>query len=184
MINLKVDASQFVRMGNVFAAIGKRAPLAMIRAVNHTGAKALTGMRRAMVPQTGLQMKTIRKALKGTKAFNGGAYVIRSAGGNVRLQFFKARETRKGVSAVPWNNRRVYAKTFMKGGQFPKRAGLVAGGAVVHRVGAGRYPLKSDKSGLFIPEEMVSGNTEATFYRIAEAELPGRIAHEIYRILG
>jgi hypothetical protein len=171
----------------------------MIRAVNHTGDKARTQMRRVLVTQTGLTMKTIRKAVTSKKAFNGSNYEIKSKGGDVRLMFFGARETRKGVSAAPWNKRQVYAGTFMKGGQFatakqhagwhppltkPGRKDLKMGGAVLRRAGKGRLPLRGVKSGLFIPTEMVTGSSEAAFYSTVESQLPDRLAHELYRVLG
>ena len=43
-------------------------------------------------------------------------------------KYFKARDTRKGVSASPWNHRRIFAGMFTKGGRFPKRMGLRLGG--------------------------------------------------------
>ena len=182
-VSIKVDASSLARVSNLLHSAGKNAPLAMIRAVNHTGDKARTQMRRVLVTQT-VKMKTIRKAVTSKRAFNGGAYEIKSRGGNVRLMFFGARETKKGVNAAPWNKRQVCPGTFMKGGLFPIRKGMVAGGAVVRRVGKGRLPVRTVKSGLFIPTEMVTGSSEAVFYSTVESELPDRLAHELYRVLG
>jgi hypothetical protein len=183
-VSIMIDASSLKRVSNLLHSAGKNAPLAMIRAVNHTGDKARTQMRRVLVTQTGLKMKTIRKAVTSKRAFNGGAYEIKSRGGNVRLMFFGARETHKGASAAPWNKRQVYPGTFMKGGLFPNRKGMVAGGTVVRRVGKKRYPLHGVKSGLFIPTEMVTGSSEAAFYSTVESALPDRLAHELYRVLG
>jgi len=184
MTSIQVDASQFARMSNMFAAAGNKAQLALVRAVNHTGNKAVTAMRRVLVDQTGLPMKTLRKALKARRAFNGGAFVIKARGGDVRLKFFRARETRKGVSAAPWNSRQVYPHTFIKGGKFPDRVALDMGGHVFKRAGRSRLPLQSQKSGLFIPTEMVTGQSEAAFYQVVERDLPARLAHELYRVLG
>lgn len=181
MINLHVDASGIERVANLMKAAGKGSGLALIRAVNHTGDKARTQVRIALVPQTGLKRRTIDKAVKSKRAFNGGAYEIISRGGNVRVMFFSPRETRKGVSAAPWNARRVYPGSFMKGGRFPNRKALGIG--VVQRVGKSRTPLQTVKSGLFIPEEMVKGQSAAVFFATVEQHLPERLAHELYRIL-
>ena len=51
------------------------------------------------------------------------------------------------------------------------------------RTGAGRA-TKGVKSGLFLPTEMVSGSSEAAFYSTVESDLPARLAHELFRILG
>ncbi|HWL06738.1 MAG TPA: phage tail protein [Xanthobacteraceae bacterium] len=182
-VSIQVDTSGIDRMGNLMRAAGKQAPLAMVRAINHTGDKARTQMRRVLVKQTGLKATTINRAVKSKRAFGSGAYEIKSRGGNVRLMFFGARETRRGVSAAPWNQRKVYAGTFTKGGLFPNRVALNTGGAVLKRRGKGRFPLQTVKSGLFIPEEMVTGDSEAAFYETVQRELPARLAHELYRVL-
>lgn len=185
MIDLRVDLSGFEQAAAQLRAAGKRSPDAARRAINHTGDKALTAMGRVLVDQTGLSRKTTKKALKATRASQkgGGSYTIKSKGGNIRLKFFKARETKAGVSAAPWNKRALYAKTFMKGGRFPNRVPLKLNGAVVIRAGRARYPLKTIKSGLFIAEEMVTGQSAQTFYSVVARDLPNRIAHEIARIL-
>lgn len=185
MIDLNFDLSDTAKIGNALKAAGSKMDLVRVRAVNHTGAKARTAMIRALVPQTGMKRKTMAKALRQKRAFNGGDYVINAKGGNVRLMFFKPRETRKGVTAAPWNKRRLYGSTFMKGGRFPKRVGLNIGGAVIQRAGKARYPLAAaPRSGLYIPTEMVQGNSEAAFYAVVQRDLPGRLAHELYRVLG
>ncbi len=184
MIELHLDAAQWKQLGDRVSKAGANAPKALMRAINHTGKKAKTQMVRTLANQTGLPIKTTRKALKDKSAGVGGAFTITSKGGNVRLKFFKAKETRAGVSAAPWNKRKTYAGTFMKGGRFPKRKDIGLGGAVVKRAGAGRYPLRTQKSGLFIPKEMVSGATEQAFYSTAQRELPPRLAHELGFIIG
>jgi hypothetical protein len=184
MVSITYDLSQLKNIGNALSAAGSQMPLVLNRAVNHTGSKALTQMRRVLVDQTGLKRKTLLRAVKGTKAFGPRPYVIRSKGGDIRLQFFGARETRKGVSAAPWNERRIYPSTFTKGGRFPNRVGLNLGGVVMKRVGKHRKPLQTIRSGLFIAEEMVKGQSEAAFYATIDRDLPDRIAHELYRVLG
>lgn len=195
---LKFDVGEIDRkLGNALKAAGSKVPLIIVRALNHTGPIARTAMIRSMVKQTGMTRRVMAKALRQKLAFNGGNYEIKSRGGDVRLMFFKPRETRRGTSAAPWNKRRLYAGAFLKGGSFGKRNAkgqggktssgrvpLKMGGAVLQRVGKSRLPLKGLKSGLYIPEEMTKGNTEAVFYATVNARLPDRLAHELYRILG
>jgi hypothetical protein len=183
MIDLHFNISGFKSAGEKFANAAKDAPDATRRAINHTGDKARTAMRVALVIQTGLQRKTMNKAVVSTRASSksGGNYTIRSKGGNVRLQFFHARETRAGVSAAPWNQRQVFASTFIKGGRFPNRVALNLGGAVLIRSGKARFPLKTVKSGLFIPDEMVKGQSAQAFFTTVERDLPDRLAHELLR---
>jgi hypothetical protein len=185
MIEIKIDATQWKNLEARVAKAGSNAPKALMRAINHTGKKATTQMVRALADQTGLKIKTTRKALKTKTASGpGGAFTISSKGGNIRLKFFKAKETRKGVSASPWNKRRTYAGVFMRGGRFPKRVDLGLGGATVKRAGSARYPLKTVKSGLWLPTEMVRDKTANAFYSTAARELPPRLIHELGFVIG
>lgn len=183
-MEINYDLKPLLRVSNALHAAGKQIPLILNRAINHTGDKARTQMRNVLVGQTGLKRKTIVKAVKSTKAFGPGAYTIVSRGGNIRLQFFGAKETRAGVTAAPWNRRQVYAHTFTKGGLFPNRKTLKMGGAVLLRVGGNRRPIATVKSGLFIADEMISGASKDAFYGTIDRDLPARIEHELYRILG
>lgn len=185
-----LDASALERLGNQIGAAGKGAPLALARAINHTGAKARTQMIRALVPQTGLKRRVIVKALRESKASPGAlTYAIRSHGGNVRLKYFGARETRQGVSAAPWGHRSVYAHTFMKAGWWPTRVTKNNwNGQVFERAGSktasGMARFEVVRSGLFIPDEMVQGASAAAFNATAASDLPARLEHELGRILG
>lgn len=187
---VSLDASAIARLGNQIGAAGKNAPLALARAINHTGAKARTQMVRALVPQTGLKRKTIIKALRENKASAGSlTYAIKSHGGNIRLKHFGARETRQGVSAAPWGRRAVYAHTFMKAGWWPNRVVKSNwNGQVLERVGSktstGNDRFQVVRSGLFIPDEMVQGASAAAFNSTAAADLPARLGHELERMLG
>lgn len=185
-----LDAASIHRLGNQIAAAGARAPMALARAINHTGNKAKTQMVRALTAQTGLKRKVIARALVVSPASAGAlTYTIRSRGGNVALKYFGARETAKGVSAAPWNARSVYAHTFMKAGWWPHRVAKGNwNGQVFERAGSstnsGIDRFVKVKSGLYIPEEMVKGATAAAFSRTAETDLPDRLAHELARVLG
>ncbi|HYD07803.1 MAG TPA: phage tail protein [Reyranella sp.] len=186
-LQITADLSQFARLGNMLGAAGGKAPLALARAVNHTGAKAKTAMTRALPQQTGLKPRTIRKALHSRQMWPGrsGRYAISSSGGDVRLKFFGARETAKGVSAAPWRKRRLYRGAFIKGGLPEHRVPLNMGRHVFRRVGgAKRLPIEPVRSGLYIPREMVSGESQAAFYGVVSRDLPNRLGHELGRLLG
>jgi hypothetical protein len=185
-LEVRVDLAGLSRLGNLLAAAGDRVPLALARAVNHTGAKARTAMIGALVPQTGLKYRTLRRALKQRQMWPGrsGAYVIRASGGNIRLKYFAARETLRGVSAAPWGRRQVYPGTFIKGGRFPGRIDLGMGGQVFRRAGgAGRTPIEIVRSGLYIGEEMGRGLSRAAFFAVVDRDLAARIGHELGRLL-
>lgn len=190
MIEFRIDGSDIARLGNLLAAAGDKAPLGIMRALRHTGDKARTKMRRATAKQlgpirssTGGPYAISSKAIKGQ--VRGMSYVIESKGGNIRLRFYRPKETRSGVSHGSPKRGSPIAGAFMHGGRFPNRHGGPGGGqGVYRRTGTGRYPLKSERSDMFIPDEMISGGSAAEFFATAERELPDRLAHELLRILG
>jgi hypothetical protein len=186
LLRITVDPSGFARMGNLLAAAGHNAPLALARAVNHTGAKARTAMARVLVKQTGLQYRTTQKALKQRQMWPGrsGAFVIYAAGGYIRPKFFRAREAGSGVVAFPRNRQTFYPNAFIKGGWHGPRKDLNMGGHVFRRVGKASLPIVSVKTDVLIPEEMVLGDSEKAFFAVVERDLPDRLAHELARLLG
>ena len=158
---------------------------AMRLGLNHTKGVVRTQVVRTLTTQTGLKRKVIDRAVRDVPASGANlSIVLRTHGGNVALKYFGARETRAGVSAAPWGRRQVFAHTFIKGGRFPGRVALNMGGQVFERDGSRRLPIKRIKSGLFIPEEMVTGATKAAWLLVVEQRLMPRIERELGRILG
>lgn len=190
------DVSGMKRLDNAMGMLSShQKTVALQRAVNHTGGKARTQVVRALTAQTGLKRKVIVKAIRVKKAYLGSAngasdggsleYVMSARGGDISLKFFAARETRRGVTAAPFGQRKLFAKTFIKGGRFPNRVtakGLH--GHVYLRTGKGRGPLELQDSGVVIPAEMIKGASAEAFTKTVEAELPKRAMHEINRLSG
>ena len=185
MISVSASTAEIARLGDRLLKAGKGARPAYSMAINRAAASARAGMVRSLAKQTGLKVRTVTKALrrKNSTAATLSAE-IRSAGGDIALKYFSPKETPAGVSAAPFGKRSVFAGTFMKGGRFPKRVSLNMGGHVFKRTGKGRGPIKLVKSGVIIPEQMIEGETRATFYRLVESELPKRLLHELGRRLG
>lgn len=185
-VDLSIDVSNILAAGRIFERAGKEAPKAISRAINHTGDKAKTQVTRALVAQTGLKRPVIVRAVKPTRASLGSlSYVLKSRGGDVRLQFFSPREKGGGTEARPWNKPRIYAGAFTRQG-FVKRVPFTKPGMAGHvfkRKGKGRLPIAQAKSGLFIAEEMIKGASEAAFQQSVAADLPGRLDHELSLIL-
>jgi hypothetical protein len=184
-LQIRIDAVDVSRLANAIAAAGNKAPVAIARALNHTGAKARTAMIRSLTAQTGLKRKSIVKALKVRKAAQKGdlSYTIWSRGGDISLKYFDPKEVRKGVSAKPFGKRTYTPMAFLKGGRKPNRVPLNMGGHVYRRTSAARTPIEIVDSGVVIPEEMVSGATEAAFYEVAQRDLADRLSHELGELL-
>jgi len=183
-----VDVSELNQFGNMLGALGKNAPKVITRALNRTGDMGKTHVVRALAKQTGLPQKTIRKAVKVKRAsWQDLEYSLTSSGGDVALKFFKKRETPDGVVAHLGTARGkvLFDRTFFRGGAFPRRVNLSAfGGHVLDRVSEYRFDLKVVKSGVFIPIEMVEGETADAFEAVVADVLPRRLDHEISRSLG
>jgi hypothetical protein len=178
------------RYANQLGALGQGgAHKALSRAMAHTGAKAKTAVGRALVQQTGLKSGTIRRAVRSIKGDAGSlSFTLKTEGGNIRLKHFGARETAKGVSAAPWNARKVHPGTFMRAGWWPKRVGKPGwNGQVFERVGGktknGKQKFQVVRSGVYIPEEMVKGASLSAWNDVINNHLVPRVGHEISRML-
>jgi len=192
------DVAGMLRVENAMKRLdGPEKMLVLQRAVNHTGDKARTQVARVLSKQTGLPYGVIRKALKTDRAYGsrqefvGGpvsvstdaslSYTIRASGGDISLKYFKARETRAGVTASPFGVRRLYNQAFMKGGRFPNRVTAKGLNGHVYLPLGNKWsgPVELQDSGVIIPAEMISGASAKAFTETVSTELPKRTIHEI-----
>lgn len=150
---------------------GSRARSALRRAVNHTGDKTFTVVRRVLAKEMGLtQADLVKRGLTRQKASEATlSYAIVGRGGFIPLKDFKARQGRRGVSAAPWGVRRMFKSTFIV---------RSAGGNVFKRVGKKRLPIEK-LWGPAIPREMVREVTASAFQTTVAANLPARVEHEV-----
>lgn len=176
--NLRVYQRKLDRLASSF-------PLAMPRIINQVGDKAKTQVTRSLTKQTGLKRATIVKAIGSPKRAHAGdlTYEMTTSGGNISLKYLEPRETRKGTSAKPWNSRRLYAGAFMKGGAFPNRKEVGKfDGHVYRRLNSSGTKITQVKSDMYIPTEMVKGETAAAFNKTAPL-LKERVDKAIAKLL-
>lgn len=178
------------KFSNQLGALGNDAPKAMQRAVAHTGDKARTQVVRALTSQTGLPRAVIVRAVRVTRPdYRDFSYVMIAKGGNVRLKYFRPRETRKGVTAAVQGGRKLFPATFMRAGWvWGRRIDKPAWNGQVFRRAGGFTSTGMDKfevvrSGVYIPLEMVGGATERAWREVADRDLEARLRHEIGRLL-
>lgn len=171
-IHARFSGDGIERLLAAASALSNRVPDAARRALNHTGSKAYTAVRRALSQQ----IKAPQRALVDygklrTRRANFGAlqFQIVSSGGPIPLKHFRPSQTSKGVSAAPWGNRKVYRTSFLHKGRM--------GGHVFWRTGKDRYPIQRI-AGPNVPKELVKDQSAAAFHATAAA-LPVRLAHEI-----
>lgn len=189
-IKLTLEGKALARHTNALASLGEGgARKAMVRALNHTGAKAFTPVKRALARQTGIPYGMITAGVKQTKAYAGSAsgngakleHVITGSGKPLSLKYFRARQLRKGVVAAPWNQRRVFAGAFNTGGSFKTGRKIVMGGHVFVRTSRSRLPLEK-LYGPGIAPELVRDQV-AKAHAAVFGDLAPRLAHEISRLL-
>lgn len=181
------------KYGKQLERLQSRFPKVVPRIVNQVGNRSKTQVIRALTKQTGLPRKTIVKAIgnPGTARPGKLSYEMTTRGGDIRLKYFNAKETKKGVTASAFGKRTLYEGAFMKGGRFPRRVTVQQfNGHVYRRFGFGsrRDGSKGDmlyqvRSGVFIPKELTTGETRAAFLRTAEPLLKQRIDAAIMKLL-
>ncbi len=103
------------RHGNALAALGERqARTALSRALNHEGDKGRTQVKRALVTQTGIKYGAVDKAMATVRSTPATlTYMLKARGHETNIAWFGGAQRRKGVSAAPWNKRRIFARSFI-----------------------------------------------------------------------
>lgn len=174
------------RFANQLGAVGQgKARVAMARAVNYGGARALTGVRRALVKQTSIPRSIVNSTVKLRKAAQKGSgpieAVIYASGSELPLSLFSPRQFSFGVRAKVWGKQQRFPGMFGAPGDNPKvRAAL--GGHIFHRTGKSRLPIEKSY-GPSIPKEMMLAETKEAFETIAPKATEDRLRHELSRML-
>lgn len=171
MIAIKIDAREFARVPQVYTIAGKLAPGVIARTLNWVGDRAQTQVGRTLAKQTGLPYGQVKGALLIMHASPARlSYEISASSKRLPLSAFKARQQKKGVSAAPWGERRVFAHTF-----------LGPGGRVFVREGKGRLPIRQ-LWGASIAIELVKDAVPKAFDDSIKANLDARLGHELLRL--
>ena len=96
----------------------KYIPKAMVTALNKMGKEVVTQAKRELKEATGLKAGTVAKKITKDKARRGDEeYTIRIKSKYLNLIEFNARQTKRGVSAKAWGNRKIYRGAFIGRGQ-------------------------------------------------------------------
>jgi hypothetical protein len=161
------------RYGNQLAVLGDgQARTAMSRALNHEGDKGRTQVKRALVNQTGIKYGAVDKAMATIRSMPGTlTYTLKARGDETNIAWFGGVQRGKGVSAAPWNKRRIFAHSFI----VPKF------GRAYIRTSRSRLPIR----GLYGPNlarELVKDSSAAAWQR-GVANIVARIGHEVGRML-
>jgi hypothetical protein len=161
------------KYGNQLAALGDRnARTAMSRALNHEGNKGRTQVKRALVKQTGIKYGAVDKAMTTIRSMPTTlTYTLKAKGEETNIAWFSGVQRGKGVSAAPWNKRRIFAHSFI----------VPRFGRAYIRTSKSRLPIR----GLYGPNlarELVKDSSAAAWQR-GVGNIVARIGHEIGRML-
>lgn len=173
-IRVSLQDEILTRFGNQLGALGEgEARAVMARSLNHEGDKGRTQVKRVLVKQTGIKYGQINKAIRTIPATAATlTYRIVASGDETNISLFGASQGKRGVSAAPWGQRRVFKSTFIVG-KFS--------GKVFKRTGKKRFPIKQ-VYGPNIARELVKGETAAAF-KAGASGIADRVAHELSRIM-
>lgn len=175
------------RLGNQLGALGDgKARTIMSRALNHEGDKGRTLVRRRLVEQTGMKYGRVVSATKSIYSSPSTlAYTLTARGGETNIGAFGARQLKKGVSAAPWGNRRIFAHTFLlktsKGISGASGLGGDLKGKLVAfvRIGKGKNDFRA-AFGPNIARELLRDESREVFLK-GSAGLAAEIARQLAR---
>jgi Prophage minor tail protein Z (GPZ) len=175
MIELHIDTRELVDYAALYESVPlKMANAIVLRALNHVGDIARTQVKRELAKQTGLTVTVVDKSMRTVRAIPARqSYEVVATGKPIALREFAARPTRRGVSARPWGQRRVFPGTFIV---------RALGGHVFRRAGRGRLPIVK-LWGPSLPRELLRGKVPEVFEQVVSERLPERIFHEFEQAL-
>ena len=189
MLNARWENLEGLRKyANGIKRLNTEFPKVLPRIVNQVGRRSRTRVVRNLTKQTGLQRRVIVRAVKNVDTAKPGKllYSLQSRGGFVRLKYFSARETRRGVSAIPFGKRHIFGGTFIMGGLFPYRhvKSWNLDGHVYRRIGnAASRRVTQVRSEVRIPDEMIRGETREAFDHEASVTMAPRVEAVIRKLL-
>lgn len=187
MLSIKVDQRQIARLGALMTQAGPQASRAIMRAVNHTGKIAYTAVAGALARQTGLKVRDIKYRVVPKPALPAGRIIYRivARAPALPLSDFKPVQARGGVRASPWRKRRLFAGAFVApsmGSHVFVRSGAKRVMTKGRYAGKMRQPLKQ-LWGPVIANDLVRGDSKATFETVVNTRLLPRLEHELSAIL-
>jgi hypothetical protein len=173
-IEIKADLEQAKAM--LAGMSSKRFSRAMNTAVNDTGRQTLTFAARSVAKEAGLTAGATRRQFglrRSTPATL--TATVRATGFAIRLIEFKARQTRRGVTANAWGQRKLYPKSFIATMRSGHRQVFV-------RKGRARLPIKA-LWGPSVPGVMAQDAIHSAIESHAAERLQTNIGRQIDRAL-
>lgn len=171
MADLAVSLTFDHGLSDIIKRLGEKSEYAIRKAVDEVGNKTKTQVIRAVSKQAGVKVGRARGVIHSAQAMGtgSGAYTITARDVTMSLKEFSPRQTSKGVSAKPWNVKRVFPHTFFG-----------PHGHVFVREGKAQLPIKK-LWGPNIPKEMVKDQAERVFFSNVDTLLPAAVEKWLLR---
>lgn len=188
-VRLRCDGSDFGALGNLYAAAGARAPLAVRRAVKRKGEKARGLMTRAVRDILRIKLRAVRRHIQGKMVATNSFAII--ARGLIPLKEFDTVQDPNGVKVdhIPKGWIDGHAKLRIafqakKGapanqpGNAAKRRGTFKG-RIVYGTGKRRREGYGSVGGVMVPEAFIQDRAQREFVKVAN-ELPAELVHQLW----
>ena len=169
---ISVQDHELARYGNALTALGEgETRTALARALNHEG-DGRTQVKRTLVKQTGIKYGAVDRAIATIRATPATlTYTLKARGDETNIAWFGGVQRRKGVSAAPWNKRRIFARSFI----------VPRFGRAFIRTSKNRLPVRP-VYGPNLARELVK-DSSATAWQSRVANIVARVGHELSRML-
>ena len=158
-ISLKAEFDNALRS---LAGLEKQVEVAAQQAINRVAATAKSIAVKSISSETGIQQKLVRDRIAIFKASRSALSAVVSAFKYApNLIRYQAKQTKAGVSAKAWNQRKVYRGTFIGN----------KGRTVFKRVGKARLPIKA-VYGPSIPQTFIKARTTEAMIQAVQTRWP------------
>lgn len=128
---------------------GEQARRVMADALNKSGSKTRTAVKRELSRETGIKYGDIDRGMRVLRATPARLdFIIEQSGQETNLNMFGARQTARGVSSAPWRRRMVFDSTFLIP-RFGNKVFQRTGGNLTSQWGAPKKSWGGGQSGRF-----------------------------------
>ena len=140
-------------------------PKALVTALNKVGAEVATQAKKELAGATGLKAGVVAKKIGKDKARRGDEkYTISIKSNYLNLIEFNGKQTKRGVSAKAWGNRKIYRGAFIGRGQN-------SGKQLVFKKGRGSKQIKA-VHGASLPREFERQDMKSIFNKKIKTRFP------------
>ncbi len=169
---LHIDTSALMATARNIKRAEKVVPIAIWRGMLDGSRKVTTVVKRALKEQSGAKkLKTVTERVTVMPSASALRYVIAVSGKTTDIKDFGAKKTGKGINASPWNNPRLFKRSFYLEGMY------------MARTTSKRFPIRT-LHGPNLAKEAMTGVVPGRFELTVRYEIPPKILARVAAALG